>query len=552
MRVICCDCGHEYDGVLLQIPGVDVPVIQCPVCGLSHTVEFKAFKAETPKPKKIDKIKLGATYYAALGGSRILSVDGSTDHSGSDDNPVTGWDKADEFIVAVCIHSNSKNTEPSTYKLQIQDDTDASGYADLAGSGELIYTLSDSSWSHGDTVATGDQVCDIQGGDTRQAGERIKGQSLSDSIDLADEFQSELWFGINAANADDAHQYSFRLYSTAEGAAVGDLGATLTMAAGATTYYQNTGQGSTAITGSVAKVTKTPRGAGSIGPTGALTTALRKLQAVGGGSVSPTGDSANKALKQAGGGSMAITGSLARAIKITTGSGSVDPTGSLAKKMTKDVGAYSVTIAGSVDPVQKVGQNTGSGSVAITGTLTKKLTRAIGGYAVTIAGAVAKKMSEDVGGYSITITGSLVKKILRVIGEYAMTIAGSLTRKTAKDPGTHQMAITGSLGTNFIPGSGVEYQAAGGGSITMAGSLVKKISVSPGQGSVDPTGSETRLIQVSVGQATVAIVATVVALKSGNLYQQTVGGNKLSTDQAPVVYVDRGIEGTIEVIELNN
>lgn len=171
---------------------------------------------------------MGQTYYADLGGTRILSIDGSTDHSGADDANVTGWDVANDFIFALCIHSASKDTESSTYKLQWED-TASPGFTDLAATGEMNFNCT-AAWAHGATVATGDQKCDIQGGDTRQAGERIKETSLSDAIDLPDEYQSELWFGIDCAGAEAGHTYRFQLYSTAEGAAIGIGGAELTIA----------------------------------------------------------------------------------------------------------------------------------------------------------------------------------------------------------------------------------------------------------------------------------------------------------------------------------
>jgi hypothetical protein len=175
---------------------------------------------------------MGGTFYADIGGARILSVDGSVDQSGSDDNPVVDWTKTTEFILDGCIWSGNKDTVSSTYKLQWNNNTDSPtpSWADLAATGELNYALTDSSWAHGATVATGDQVCDIQDGDARIAGERIKDQSLSDAVDLADEEQTELWFGINSDDAHDGDEYGFRLWSTAEGTAVGIYGVTITMA----------------------------------------------------------------------------------------------------------------------------------------------------------------------------------------------------------------------------------------------------------------------------------------------------------------------------------
>lgn len=233
MRIVCCECNKEYQANFFTVEGITVPIIECPFCGFQHTIEFiPILKPNGKKKKKIKKIQLGGgPYYAALGGTRILSIDAVTDHSGEDDGDI--WKQKAEFIIAVCIHSDGKDTVSSAYKLQWQDNDDGGGYVDLAsdsGSPELSYTIDDTSWNNGDTIATGDQKCDIQGGDTRQAGERIKNASLSDAIDLPDAYQSELWFGIDTTNSDIDHTYSFQLYSIAEGAAIGICGATLKIA----------------------------------------------------------------------------------------------------------------------------------------------------------------------------------------------------------------------------------------------------------------------------------------------------------------------------------
>jgi len=339
-------------------------------------VDFIPFDGNGEK-KEIEQIQLTTTYYAQLGGSRILSVSGSTDHSGADDGDVTDWVKTTEFIVAMNIWSGNKDTVSSTYKLQWQDDTDVSGYSDLGSSGELIYTLDDTSWNHGDAVATGDQKCDSQGGDTRVAGERIKGQSLSDAIDLADNEQTELWFGVDSSSADDSHQYSFQLYSTAEGSAVGICGSTITMEAGATLYYQDTGQHSMTITGAVKKKTSLPR---------------------------------------MGNHSLTITGDLASA-----------------KRATQTVGNHSMTITGTLATLVTFKSIAGGHSLVIAGALKKKTSKSMGGHSMTITGGVVKKMFQNVGDYSLVITGALstIYKAVQSVGEHSLTSTGSLaTEKT--------------------------------------------------------------------------------------------------------------------------
>ena len=46
MRIVCCDCKHEYDVVLFKAEGVSVPIIECPQCGLQHAMEFTPLRKE--------------------------------------------------------------------------------------------------------------------------------------------------------------------------------------------------------------------------------------------------------------------------------------------------------------------------------------------------------------------------------------------------------------------------------------------------------------------------------------------------------------------------
>ncbi len=94
MRIVCCDCNHDYDAEYYLAEGISTPILECPNCGLQHTVEFTPLRTNTQK-KPIAKLQLGGTFYAQLGGTRILSIDGATDYSGADDGDVTDWDMAD-------------------------------------------------------------------------------------------------------------------------------------------------------------------------------------------------------------------------------------------------------------------------------------------------------------------------------------------------------------------------------------------------------------------------------------------------------------------------
>lgn len=315
----------------------------------------------------------GGPYYAVLGGSRILNAS-MVDQSGSDDNPVTGWTKTDEFIVAVCIHSGGKDTEAAQYKLQFQDDDDGGGYADLAATGELNYSCTITNLDQGDPVATGDQVCDVQGGDTRQAGEEIENASLSDSIDLPDEYQTELWFGINSDGADDGHTYSFHLYDVTNGRDLGLLGVTITIAAAGQTFYENVGQGATAIVGVLKKKTSKKAGAHAMTITGVLTSQLYMVEFVGQGAT-------------------AIAGALAKKTSIFMGKFAVSPTGVLKKKTSKDTGGHSMTITGILDTAIFFTQTAGGAAMSIIGTLG---TNFIQGFVYRFTKKVLKKVLSNV------------------------------------------------------------------------------------------------------------------------------------------------------------
>jgi hypothetical protein len=183
-----------------------------------------------------------------MGGSRICTIAGA-DQSGADDVDITGWTKTDEFIIAININSAGKETEPAAYKLKWRDVTDEGVFADVAATGEIDYDITDSSWADGDAVATGDQVCDSQGKDTRQAGERNKDDNLTDSIDLPDEYQSELWFALNCEEAEDGHVYEFELWDSTTSRNMGTVGATIAVAAGLTHYSLDVLAGAFAFAG---------------------------------------------------------------------------------------------------------------------------------------------------------------------------------------------------------------------------------------------------------------------------------------------------------------
>ena len=166
----------------------------------------------------------GGPYYIVQGGSRILDAN-RVDQSGADDADVTSWDKTNPFILAVNINSGGKDTEAAQYKLRWRDFTDGGSFADVDSAGEAKFGSTD--LVNGATILVGSRKCDSQGNDTWQAGEEVEGVKLCDSIDLPDEYETEIHFSLSIADGDDGHVYEFELYDDTHGASKGTCGATI-------------------------------------------------------------------------------------------------------------------------------------------------------------------------------------------------------------------------------------------------------------------------------------------------------------------------------------
>ncbi len=164
------------------------------------------------------------TYYAAQGGSRILNAT-RVDQSGSDNGDVTNWTKTNDFILAVNINSGGKDTAAAQYKLRWK--VSGGVFADVASTGAIKFGATD--LTNGGDILVGGRRCDSQGGDTWQTGEEVEGTALSTSIDLADEYESEIHFSLSAADATAGSTYEFELYDNTAGASKGTCGATLTI-----------------------------------------------------------------------------------------------------------------------------------------------------------------------------------------------------------------------------------------------------------------------------------------------------------------------------------
>ena len=163
------------------------------------------------------------TYYAVQGGSRILNAS-RTDQSGADNADVVDWALADNFILAVNINSGGKDSVTAQYKLRWR--ISGGSFADVASTGAVKFGATD--LVNGATIAVGGRKCDSYGSDTWQTGYEVEGTALSTTIDLADEYETEVHFSLSCADAAEGALYEFELYDATKGETRGTCGATLT------------------------------------------------------------------------------------------------------------------------------------------------------------------------------------------------------------------------------------------------------------------------------------------------------------------------------------
>ena len=182
----------------------------------------------------------GGPEYVVQGGSRILNAN-RADQSGADNTNVTSWTKTNDFIIAININSGGKDTEAAQYLLRWRNKTDSGAFADVGATGAIHYNAT-TDLVNGAGIAVGGRKCDSQGNDTWQSGEEVEGASLSDSIDLPDEYETEIHFALDCSGATDAKEYEFELYDSTLGVTRGTCGATITMESittGSPLWYYN-------------------------------------------------------------------------------------------------------------------------------------------------------------------------------------------------------------------------------------------------------------------------------------------------------------------------
>jgi len=361
----------------------------------------------------------------ALSGSRIANA--TRTWQAAEDAGVVDWVKTNDFIFAIAAESGAHAAAVGTLQIRWRNKTDEGSFAVLSGSGELTWSgvtdlVNDNAVTSGEAGCTG----------TGTWVDGVEREGANDvTTDLAKAQWTEHQWAVDCSGAHDGDEYEFELYDATEGAAVGTCAATITMEAGAQTFYQNVGQG-------------------SVGPLGTL---------------------AKKGFVNTGGHSMVLAGTLV-------------------KKGFVDVGGHAMVIAGTLATVRTICID-------------------VGGYAMTIAGTLVKKGFVNAGGHAMTIVGTLIKKGFKDCGGHSMTITGDCDPKAVIGQlvGQGAVAIAGVLQTVLIRGC-----AVGGGVVNIAGTLLKKISISVGGGTVSPVGTlqAVLLILQNVGQGTVSIAGDCV------------------------------------------
>lgn len=239
--------------------------------------------------------------------------------------------------------------------------------------------------------------------------------------------------------------------------------------AGAQTFYQNTGQGTTSPIGTLNKQGYKDTGGYALAIDGSLGTVATYPVSIGGHA-------------------MAIAGTLNSIVTFACGVGAYTMTiaGSLAKQTSKFPGGYAMTITGSL--IRKTYKTMGGYAIAITGTLASAtiFLQAVGNHTMAIAGNLAKKTTIFIGNGVISPVGSLARKTSVFMGKASISIVGSLSTAIMflQNAGNGNISPAGTLGT-----IATYVCSVGGATMTISGNLIKKTSIFIGKAAMSITGA---------------------------------------------------------------
>jgi hypothetical protein len=199
----------------------------CPYCGFRHTVDFKPVKDQSAAIP-IDEIRL-TEGPPVLEVARFFANTGSGDPLADDDTSVTNYDTANTLIIVIQV-DEVKGPWDAAYTLRWRNETDnpGGGFTALAATGEVKWAT-DTVLVNGNAITS--QWCtNVPGGSTWQNGEEVEGAATCDSINLADEYYTEIAWAIDLEDAGAGDQFTFQLYDQTNGAAVATVIPTITTA----------------------------------------------------------------------------------------------------------------------------------------------------------------------------------------------------------------------------------------------------------------------------------------------------------------------------------
>ncbi len=145
-QVRCCKCGCKYPLQLFRAIGEKLPLIECPACGLVHTVNFETAKVVALEP--IEEIKLKDYYLNAICSSAFAGDVSSGNWYLNTWGTLTDWDPADKAWIGVGLYENAgKDPVVSTINILWKKGVGGSwtalgttGEVKQAGSGNMVHT----------------------------------------------------------------------------------------------------------------------------------------------------------------------------------------------------------------------------------------------------------------------------------------------------------------------------------------------------------------------------------------------------------------------------
>lgn len=171
-----------------------------------------------------------------LAGSRIANA--TRTWQAAADADVTGWDIANDFIVAMAVKANASKATPSmslTIRWRNETDNPAGAFTALAATGELTWVAT-TNLLNNDPVTSGEAGAGGTG--TWENGvEREGANAITDTI-AAGGLTEHQW-AVDCGSAHQGDQYTFELYDATSATSIGTCLAQITTAAGSMQYQRS-------------------------------------------------------------------------------------------------------------------------------------------------------------------------------------------------------------------------------------------------------------------------------------------------------------------------